>query len=71
VRLSFEDYGRVQSLRVFYRSGAEVEFGISGTEWAEVPPDPGTAEVLRNGAAILLDRDDLLVRLLHAVRDPG
>ncbi|MBS1135930.1 MAG: hypothetical protein H6R02_3071 [Burkholderiaceae bacterium] len=40
---SLEDWGRVQAARVIYRSGLEVEFGIAGIEWIELPPDRGTA----------------------------
>jgi hypothetical protein len=65
---SFEDWGQVQSVRVFYRSGPEVEFGITGAVWLAIPPDPGTAKVLRNGNSILLDRDGQLERVL---RDPA
>ena len=66
--LSFEDWGEVQSVRVFYRNGPEVEFGITGIEWTAIPPDRGTAEVVGNGCAILLDRDGRLSRLLRMVR---
>ena len=61
--VSVEDWGRVQSVRVFYRSGPEVEFGITGTAWTELPPDPGTAAVIEDGVSILLDRVGLLSRL--------
>lgn len=67
--LSFEDWGLVQSLRVFYRNGPEVEFGITGSEWIAIPPDRGTAEVVGNGCTILLDRDGQLGRLLRIVRE--
>ena len=30
-RFSLEDWGQVQAIRVFYRNGPEVEFGITGT----------------------------------------
>jgi predicted nucleotidyltransferase len=66
-RFSFEDWGQVQSVRVFYRNGPEVEFGITGTAWMAIPPDRGTAEVLKNGSSILLDRDGQLDRLLRIV----
>ena len=63
---SIENWCKVQSVRAFYRSGAEVEFGITGTDWAAVPADRGTAEVLENGFSILLDRDGLLLRLVSS-----
>jgi uncharacterized protein len=66
-RYSFEDWGQVQSVRVFYRDGLEVEFGITGAPWLALPPDSGTAQVLRAGCSILLDRDGQLHRLLQSV----
>lgn len=68
VRSSLEDWGKVQSVRALYRSGTEVEFGITGLDWAAIPPDRGTSDVLRNGSSILLDRDALLSRVMQVVR---
>jgi predicted nucleotidyltransferase len=62
-----EDWGLVQSVRVFYQDGPEVEFGIAGTGWTEIPPDPGTAAVVLDGCSNLLDRDGRLSRLLAVV----
>lgn len=59
-----EDYGQVQSVRVHYNEGLEVEFGIASVSWAAVPVDEGTREVIAHGARILFDRDDLLHRLV-------
>jgi len=42
-------------------------FGITGTDWAEIPPDRGTAQVLRGGVSILLDRDGLVAEVVRAV----
>ena len=64
---SLEDWGKVRSVRVHYRNGAEVEFGITGLDWAAVPPDRGTSDVLGNGSSILLDRDSLLSRVMEAL----
>lgn len=63
--LSCEDWGLVQSLRVLYRNGPEVEFGITGTVWTAIPPDRGTAQVVGDGCSILLDRNGQLGRLLR------
>jgi predicted nucleotidyltransferase len=65
VELSSEDWGLVQSLRVPYRNGPEVEFGIAGTMWTVIPPDRGTAQVVGDGCSMLLDRDGQLGRLLR------
>src|SRR5688500_13002128 len=38
-----EDYGAVQSLRVFYADGLEVEFALTSVEWASIERvDDGT-----------------------------
>ena len=57
-----EDYGRLQSLRVWYRNGVEVEYGITQPDWASVPLDPGTRQVIRGGMIVLFERGTLLSR---------
>jgi uncharacterized protein len=57
---SNEDWGVVQSRRVHYADGLEVEFGLTTAEWAIVSLDPGTSQVLANGFEILYDPDGLL-----------
>ncbi len=52
-----EDWGRVRSLRVVYRSGPEVEYGIAGPDWLAQPLDVGTQRVLMDGARIIYQRD--------------
>ena len=66
-RRQTEDWGRVTSLRVYYRSGLEVEFGLTTPAWAELPVDSGTRGVVLNGMRILLDRDQALARLQDAI----
>lgn len=55
-----EDYGMVQSIRVVYVYGLEVEFGISRPSWANVPLDPGTRSVVASGCRILYDPKGML-----------
>jgi uncharacterized protein len=55
-----EDWGRVQALRVWYRDGPEVEFGLTTPDWAEEPLDEGTRRVLHPGFAVVFDRDGRL-----------
>ena len=51
-----EDYGALGSLRVFYESVLEIEFGLTGIEWARPDPiDPGTLKVVQDGVKILYD----------------
>jgi hypothetical protein len=70
-RVLVEDWGKVQSIRVFYRSDLEVEFGFASTDWAGIPPDPGTADILKGGVEVLLDRDGTLSRLVQLVNGAG
>jgi predicted nucleotidyltransferase len=69
-RVAEEDWGRVTSLRVWYAGGLEVEFSWTDPGWAALPPDPGTRQVVADGAAILFDREGVLDALLAAVA-PG
>ena len=63
-RVQNEDYGVVQSWRVWYASGLEVEFGITTRAWVSADPiDPGTERVLQDGYMILCDKEGLLARL--------
>ncbi len=62
-----EDWGRVTSLRVFYRDGPEVEFGLTDPGWADAPPDEGTRRVVMDGLRLLYDPDGCYARLLLAV----
>jgi len=63
--VSVEDYGVVQSVRVFYEDGPEVEYGITTSEWATLPLDEGTLKVLRDGVKVLLERDGSLNRAVE------
>ena len=64
IQLGLEPYGLVTSVRVRYRDGPEVEFGIAEQTWMAVPVDPDTAEVMRAGMRILHDPQDRLQRAL-------
>lgn len=61
-----EDYGRVISLRVHYKGGLEVEFGITDESWAQSPLDPGTQQVISDGMRVLFERGDVLSRSIAA-----
>jgi len=66
-----EDWGRVQSLRVIYAPGREVEYGLTDRKWLAEPLDPGTAAVLRGGVKIVFQRDDGLTTALDALVSSG
>jgi len=61
-----EDYGKLTSLRVWYRNGHEVEYGMTMPDWAAIPLDAGTREVIRGGMIVLFERGDLLSRTLSS-----
>ena len=64
-----ERYGVVTSMRVFYTSGIEAEFGIATDSWASIPLDSGTLRVISDGMQVLHDPDRLLKHALNAVAD--
>jgi predicted nucleotidyltransferase len=67
-KITDEDWGAVQSKRVFYKSGLEVEFGITTNVWAETNPvDQGTEAVVCAGMRILYDKVGILQALIEAV----
>jgi predicted nucleotidyltransferase len=61
--LQLEDYGKVTSLRVWYSSGYEVEYGFTDETWVALPLDEGTRQVLSDGIQIIFERETILSRL--------
>ena len=59
-RQQIEDYGKLTSLRVWYRNGLEVEYGITGEEWIAEPLDAGTRRVIEDGMVVLFERGEIL-----------
>lgn len=55
-----EDYGMLISLRVWYQTGLEVEYGLTTRAWAQVPLDKGTQAVVNDGMRVLFEREPLL-----------
>lgn len=55
-----EDYGKLTSLRVWYESGLEVEYGFTTREWVKSPLDKGTERVIENGMRVLFEKETLL-----------
>ena len=55
-----EEYGKLTSLRVWYHSGHEVEYGLTTLDWAAQPLDVGTERVIYNGMLVLFERKPLL-----------
>ena len=59
-RQQVEDYGKVTSLRLWYRNGPEVEFGLTTPDWAAPPLDEGTRRVITDGMVVLQEKLPLL-----------
>jgi hypothetical protein len=55
-----EDWGKVTSLRTFYKDGLEVEYGFTTPDWAKIPMDAGSLRVVSDGMKILFDAQNIL-----------
>lgn len=55
-----EDYGRLTSLRVWYESGLEIEYGFTTRDWLKTPLDNGTKRVIDDGMRVLFEKEILL-----------
>jgi predicted nucleotidyltransferase len=63
-----EIYGPLESLRIHYADGLEVEFGFADLNWVTVEPlDEGTVEVVAGGMRILLDKSQRVEAFQRAV----
>ena len=63
-----QEWGSLTECRIRVASGLEIEFGFAAPHWAETDPvDPGTAVVVSNGRIPILDRGELLKKLVEAV----
>jgi hypothetical protein len=61
-----EDWGKVTSLRAFYKDGLEVEYGFSTPDWARRPMDAGSLQVVTKGMKILFDAQNILSKVLSS-----
>lgn len=66
-----EDYGRVTSIRVFYESGLEVEYGFTTPDWADTPVDEGTFSVVTGGMEILYDPQGRVAMMQREITSHG
>ncbi|NWG34271.1 MAG: aminoglycoside 6-adenylyltransferase [Chloroflexi bacterium] len=55
-----EEHGKLTSLRVWYESGLEIEYGFTTREWIAAPLDAGTKQVIENGLRVLFEKEVLL-----------
>jgi nucleotidyltransferase-like protein len=62
-----EDWGKITSLRTFYKGGLEVEYGFSTPDWAKIPMDAGSLRVVSDGMKILFDAQNILSTVQRGV----
>jgi hypothetical protein len=62
-----QQWGVLTAHRVSYSQFGEVEIGIAPSSWADVPVDPGTREVVRDGIIAIYDPRGALNRLVVEV----
>jgi len=55
-----EEYGKLTSLRVWYESGLEIEYGFTTRDWIKTPLDKGTKKVINDGLRVLFEKEVLL-----------
>jgi len=59
VKYQIEYYGVMTSVRVWYKNGFEVEYGIAAMSWISEPLDKGTEQVLKDGYKVIVDKHQL------------
>jgi hypothetical protein len=62
-----ENWGEVETIRVFYKGAVEVEYNFSTPDWSDLPVDEGTRRVVNDGMKILFDPQGILTRLQEAI----
>ena len=55
-----EEYGKLTSLRAWYESGLEIEYGFTTREWVKASLDEGTKQVIDDGMRVLFEKEVLL-----------
>ena len=60
ITMSVENYQKLKSLRVWYESGLEVEFGFTTRDWITAPLDNETKQVIKGGLRVLFEKEKIL-----------
>jgi uncharacterized protein len=66
-----ESWGRVESLRILYKGRMEVEYSFSIPDWAGIPFDGGTYQVVNDGMKIIYDPHGILKALQQEFSSSG
>ena len=70
-RCIVESWGRVKSLRTFYKGRMEVEYNFSLPDWASIPFDRGTYQVVDEGMKIIYYTQGILKALQQEISSSG
>jgi predicted nucleotidyltransferase len=62
-----EFYGECTSVRMWYKSGLEVEFGFVSLRWIDLPLDDGTKRALTDGYKILIDKRNVFLPVIPII----
>jgi len=66
-KFNIEFYGECTSIRVWYKSRLEVEFGLVTSKWIDIPLDNGTQRALSDGYRILVDKNQLFLPIISII----
>ncbi|MDD4296354.1 MAG: nucleotidyltransferase domain-containing protein [Ruminiclostridium sp.] len=66
-RSNIEFYGECTSIRIWYKNGLEVEFGMVPLTWIDLPLDSGTERTLSDGYKILVDKKGMFMPILSII----
>lgn len=66
-----EDYELVQSVRVFYENGPEVEFGITTMDWIADKEFKSTGKILSGGYRVIYDPDNVIDQFYERAKSSG
>ena len=66
-RSNIEFYGECTSIRIWYRNGLEVEFGMVPLTWIDLPLDYGTERTLSDGYKILVDKKRMFSTIISII----
>lgn len=56
VKMNVENWGKLKSLRVFYKDGLEVEFGFVNSNWVS---DEESKKIMKEGFKLIVDKENV------------
>ena len=55
-----EEYGKLTSLRVWYESGLEIEYGFTTREWVQSLSEKDIKQITNDGLRVLFEKEKIL-----------